>query len=173
MRATSIHPFPRLLRMPICATSVGLLALLLTPLAARGQVSRPDLKLAPAELEIHQIRATSELGSYTVDLQVLAGVRNNGSGPGAFDYALGSRDLRYVYFTAPGTTLASGGVHAGAIRVPYKDVLAASGGGTPSSLVEVCYGLFLIKAGSRDGWADSNNPNHRKSVCTKVRIPAS
>ncbi len=165
MRTASFHLFR--------VAALGLSAVLLHPSVARGQLSPPDLRLAPAELEIHQIRATGELSSYTVDLQVVAGVRNNGKGPGAFDYALGSRDLRFVYFTTPGTTLAGGGVHAGAFRIPYKRVLEASGGGAPNSLVEVCYGLFLVKAGSRDGWADTNNPNHRKSVCTKVRIPPS
>ena len=180
MRVPSIPPLPGSIRVPIRMVTLGLAAGLLNVSAANAQnipspnqPSAPDLRLAPAELEIHQVRSTSELGSYSVDLQILVGARNNGKGPGAFDYALGTTDMRYVRLTAKGTLLAGGAVHANAFRIPYKTVLEASGGGVPSSLVEVCYGLFLVKAGSTTGWVDSNNPNHRKKVCTKVRIPAS
>ena len=170
MRTPSIQRLSGTTRASLRVAAVGLAAGLLNVPAAHSQLSP---RFPPAELEIHQVRSTAELSSYTTDLQILVGARNNGQGPGAFDYALGSTDMRYTYFTAKGTTLASGDVHANAFRIPYKTVLEASGGGVPNSLVEVCYGLFLVKAGSTTGWIDSNNPNHRKKVCTKVRIPVS
>jgi hypothetical protein len=173
MRIPSIPPLRGTIRVSLAVAALGVGLACMAPAHAQNQPTAPDLRLAPAELEIHKVSSTSELKDYTVDLQILVGARNNGKGPGAFDYALGTSDLRYVYFTAKGALLAGGQVHANAFRVPFKTVLTASGGGTPSSLVEVCYGLFLVKAGSKTGWTDSNNPNHRKQVCTKVRIPPS
>ncbi len=136
---------------------------------------RPDLTLKLPELEIYQIRPQADPVRAGSSVAIAIGVRNNGTASAAFDYAIGPKDRSAVWVTGNGVTLLAGKTTIGGIKMTYAQAYnyfrTTLGAKNPGGLQTVCFGVFLVRDGSKDLFTDRDNTNHQKEQCLKFEFP--
>lgn len=145
--------------------------------AAGAQIPqpRPEINIKLPELEVYQIKPQNDPVRAGGIVVIAIGVRNNGTASAAFDYAIGPKDRSAVWVTANGTTLAAGKVTIGGIKMTYAQAQnyfrTTLGAKNPGGFQTVCFGIFLLRDGSKDPFTDPNNANHQKEQCLKFEFP--
>lgn len=143
--------------------------------AAQLPKPSPDLSIRLPELEVYQIRPQSNPVPAGSEVVIAIGARNNGTASAAFDYALGPKNRSAVWVIGNGATLSPGKTHIGGIRMTYSQAYnyfrSTLGANNPGGMQTVCFGVFLLRDGSKDLFLDGNNPNHQKEQCLKFEFP--
>lgn len=162
---------------PLAAALALVVGSAMSARTADAQLPRttPDYTLKLPELEIYHIKSASDPVRAGSDVGIAIGIRNNGTASGTFDVAIGPKDRSAVWGVGNGATLSPGKSTIAAVRMTYiqamhyfQSTLAAN---NPGGVQTVCFGVFLLRDGTKDLFTDANNSNHQKTHCLKFEFP--